>query len=217
MDTIIRNGTVITLDGARRVMRNGNIGIENGRIASIDGEAVAPDHPEARLLDATKMIVLPGLVNPHVHLSLSLARGRADDVPFRAWLPAVYAVEDGYSADQWRITTLLSAAELLKSGTTCFADTNVYEEFDVVADAVLQTGLRAVLGKNIRDVDAEQEVRTPWLRRGADRELSLAAALDHHARYDGRGDGRLTVRLAPAVWPACSTEGYHAVGAVATE
>src|ERR1700687_3403290 len=133
MDIIIRNATVITLDKTRRIIKDGSIGIKNGKIDWIDDAQRSAERVATLDIDARNRIVMPGLINPHCHVSHSMARGCGDDLHFLKWLPVVYSVEDAYTDEEWYLTSLLTMIEMIKSGTTCFADTNVFEEFDWVA------------------------------------------------------------------------------------
>lgn len=212
VDLIVRNATVITMDGSRRILDNGAIAIHKGLINAVGRSSELADITADVELKGKDMIVLPGLINPHIHLSYSLGRGCGDDLPFPRWLPVVYRLEDGYTEDEWYLTSLLSMAEMIKSGTTCFGDTNVYEELGTVAKAVEASGMRAVLGKIIRDEDSEELRRNPALRkiwtRDHPRSLSVAAAVENWRQWNGKFDGRLSIRLSPAVWPVCSKASY---------
>ncbi len=212
VDLIVRNALIITMDRDRRVINDGAIAVKNGRIEQIGQSSELAGIHADKVLDGRDRIVLPGLINPHIHLSYSLGRSCGDDLPFPRWLPVVYKLEDGYSDEEWYLTALLSMAEMIKSGTTCFGDTNVYEEIAQVARAVEVSGTRAVLGKIIRDEDSDELRRNPDLkkiwRRDHPRSLSVDAAVEDWRQWNGKFGGRLTVRLSPAVWPVCSKASY---------
>lgn len=219
MDIIIRDATIITMDKSRRIIKSGSLGVVNGKIAWI-GDTKQSENQEGVLeLDGRNRIVMPGLINPHCHVGHSMARGCGDDLPFLKWLPVVYSVEDAYSEEEWYLASLLSMIEMIKSGTTCFADTNIYEEFDWVARAAVESGIRADLGKNVRDSGAPEQDRAPWLKelykRGVGpRSLTVEAALESHAKWHGAAGDRIKVRLSPSVWPACSTNTYRQIADV---
>jgi cytosine/adenosine deaminase-related metal-dependent hydrolase len=220
MDIIIRNATIVTLDKTRRIINDGSIGIKNGKIDWIDDARQAVERVAVLDIDARNRIVMPGLVNPHCHVAHSMARGCGDDLHFLKWLPVVYSIEDAYTDEEWYLTSLLTMIEMIKSGTTCFADTNVFEEFDWVARAAVESGIRADLGKNIRDSGAPEQERAPWLKEiykrdsSAPRNLSLEAALESHAKWNGAAGGRIKVRLSPSVWPVCSTKTFQQIADV---
>ena len=154
-DTIVYNGAVLTGDARRRIIPHGWLGITAGRIRAVAaGEPAVPPHAAALAIDAAGGIVMPGLVNAHSHLPMSLFRGLADDLPLSAWLDDhIFPAELRFIGPETvRWGTLLAVAEMLLSGTTCCGDGYFYE--DAVARAVSETGLRAVLGQGVVDFPA---------------------------------------------------------------
>jgi cytosine/adenosine deaminase-related metal-dependent hydrolase len=212
VDLVVRNATIITMNGAREIIVDGAVAIHDGRIEKVCPARAIGDLQGKTEIDAKNGIVLPGLVNPHVHLSYSLGRGCGDDLPFPKWLPVVYRLEDAYTEGEWYLSCILTMIEMIKSGTTTFADTNVYEEIDTVVKAVADSGMRGVLGKIIRDEESEELQRNPVLRqawtRDHPRSLSVASAVADWKKHHGAANGRISVRLSPAVWPVCSKKSY---------
>ena len=154
-DVVIHNGTLVTVDGHMRIIEKGWIGIQAGIIRTI--EISTPDRPPpaaSLTLDANGGIVMPGLVNTHTHLPMSLFRGLADDLPLMEWLNAhIFPAEARFiGPDTVHWGTLLACAELLLSGTTCCGGGYFHEE--TVAQAVAATGLRAVLAQGVIDFPA---------------------------------------------------------------
>jgi len=131
-------------------------------------------------LDATDGLVLPGLVNAHTHVAMTLLRGYADDKPLDRWLREdIWPVEAELEPADVRVGTELGLLEMIKSGTTAFAD--MYFHVPEIADAVERAGLRAVLGHTAITVGKDDaEAR-------ADLERSLEVADD----LDGAADGRV--------------------------
>jgi len=153
VDTLITNGTLVTVNPDFDIIENGVIGIREGRIVHIGEENSIPLEA-GEIRNAQGAIVLPGLVNTHTHLPMSLFRGLADDLPLMTWLNEhMFPAEAAHVApDSVRAGTLLSCAELLLSGTTTCCDGYFFE--DVVAQAVLEAGMRAVLGQGVIDFPA---------------------------------------------------------------
>jgi len=154
-DTLIHNGVVVTVDDAFRVLPSGAVAVRAGRIARVWQPAAGDVLPPAReVVDARGGIVLPGLVNAHTHLPMSLFRGLADDLPLRQWLEArIFPVEAKFvTAENVRLGTLLSCAEMLLGGVTTCCDG--YFLADDIAAAVVQSGLRAVAGQGVIDFPA---------------------------------------------------------------
>ena len=156
-DTLITNGIIITVNADFEIVENGAVGILNGRIEYAGPLQGVPGGTSAsgdEILDAEGGLVMPGLVNTHTHLPMSLFRGLADDLPLDQWLN-----NHIFPAEQQHITpetvkwgTLLSCAEMLLSGTTTCCDGYFFE--DSVAEAVDEAGMRAVLGQGVIDFPA---------------------------------------------------------------
>ncbi|MDQ3068637.1 MAG: amidohydrolase family protein [Acidobacteriota bacterium] len=148
--TLITGGTVVTVDAAGTVIRNGAVAIQGERIAAVGTAAeMARRYPAAMRIDATGHVVMPGLVNTHGHAPMVLYRGLADDLALMDWLQQyIFPAEaKTVSADFVRVGTNLAALEMIESGTTTFADMYYFEE--AIAAATKAAGLRAVLGQTI--------------------------------------------------------------------
>ena len=151
-DTIIHNAVLITCNPRFDILRPGWIGIRRGRIAALDSQTAAARRPAAaETVDARGGIVMPGLVNTHTHLPMTLFRGLADDLPLAAWLEKhIFPAERAaLHPETVRWGALLACAEMILSGTTTCADG--YFHVDAVAQAVQAAGLRAVLAQGVID------------------------------------------------------------------
>ena len=154
---------------------------EAGTILAVDEDVDADE-----TLDATDGLVIPGLVNAHCHAAMTLLRGYADDKPLGAWLQEdIWPVEAALTADDVRVGTELAAVELIRSGTTAFADMYFHEP--TVAEVVEASGLRAVLGHGVVTVGKDDD------EAHADADESVAFA----AEYDGAADGRISTAVMP--------------------
>ncbi len=145
---LIDGGAIVTMDSAGTILKGGALLVENDRIAAIL-PAGAPRPPAATTIDASGQIVIPGLVNTHGHAAMALLRGFADDLPLLTWLeehifPAEAALVD---PEFVYYGTLLAAVEMLKSGTTTFAD--MYYFRDEMARATIDAGIRSVTGPHV--------------------------------------------------------------------
>lgn len=154
MDIVIRNGTAVTVNPAFDIIEDAIVAIKDGRIVYAGPALKAPDMRPRETLDAGGGLILPGLVNAHTHLPMSLFRGLADDLPLSEWLDGhIFPAEQLHIRPETvRTGTLLSVAEMLLSGTTTCCDGYFFE--DAVAEAVESTGFRAVLGQGIIDFPA---------------------------------------------------------------
>ncbi len=152
-DRIIHNGCVVTLNPEFDIVEDGVVCIQDGLIARI--EKKAPDFSSAgEWIDADGGLILPGLVNTHGHLPMSIFRGLADDLPLAEWLnDHIFPAENRFiNSDSVKTGAWLSCLEMLLSGTTTCCDGYFLE--DSVAEAVLDTGIRAVLAQGVIDFSA---------------------------------------------------------------
>jgi len=153
-DTLIHNATIVTVDSDFTIIPDGLVAIANGKIFLVD-PVNADRLPAAReTIDARGAIILPGLVNTHTHLPMTLFRGLADDLPLHTWLnDHIFPAEARFiNPETVRYGTLLGCMEMLFSGTTTCCDGYFLE--DHVAGAVLESGMRAVLGQGVIDFPA---------------------------------------------------------------
>jgi 5-methylthioadenosine/S-adenosylhomocysteine deaminase len=135
---LIRNGTIITQDASRRVFV-GDILVENGMIAEV-GKVRGGAEEE---IDAHGAPVLPGLINTHCHVAMSVMKGMADDLPFGDFLNRVFAIDSDRQDQDLLAGARLGCLEMLTGGTTTFVD--LYYSQDVIAQAVKEAGMRGVL------------------------------------------------------------------------
>jgi 5-methylthioadenosine/S-adenosylhomocysteine deaminase len=155
LDTVIHNAVIVTVNPNFDIIQNGVIGIRNGLIECVlAGGKDVLSTPAMEYIDAGGGIVMPGLVNVHTHLPMSLFRGLADDLPLAEWLnDHIFPAESRHiTPETARIGALLSCLEMLLSGTTTCCDGYFYE--DAVAEAILETGIRAVAGQGVIDFPA---------------------------------------------------------------
>ena len=155
---LIKNGLILTMEQEQAVIENGCIVIKDSLIDFVGRYEVVPEKYAAvsnmNIIDASNCIVMPGLINCHTHLPMSMFRGLADDLPLEKWLnehifPAEAKEVNPQSVEKW---SFLSCRELLLSGTTTCCDGYFYEKN--VAKAALQSGIRAVLGQGVIDFPA---------------------------------------------------------------
>jgi 5-methylthioadenosine/S-adenosylhomocysteine deaminase len=155
LDTVIYNATIVTVNEDFDVISKGMIGIKDGRIERIDSMADGMDIPTGiEAIDAAGGIVMPGLVNTHTHMPMTLFRGLADDLPLDVWLNQYIFPAEGtwINPGNVRLGTALACAEMLLSGTTTVCGGYFHE--DAVAEIVNQSGIRGVLGQGVIDFPA---------------------------------------------------------------
>ena len=188
---ILTNALVVTMDQAGRVLAPGAIAIEGARIVDIGTpEAVAGRYRSADTIDVRGDVVMPGLVNTHTHAPMVLYRGLADDLALMDWLqkyifPAeARTVTPGFV----RAGTRLAALEMIRSGTTTYADMYYFEE--EIARVTKAAGLRGVLGQTIiqfpapdAKTPAEGLARTARFIREFRRDDLIVPAVAPHSMY----------------------------------
>jgi cytosine/adenosine deaminase-related metal-dependent hydrolase len=144
------HATIITVNQNREIFLDGALLVRSNRIVAIGKTDVLTSEVDdvTEVINCANKIIIPGLINTHAHLAQSLLRGLAEDLSLHNWLcdaiwplEANYAEEDGYTA------SMLTIAEMLKTGTTCFLEAMMTHRsgLENVVRAVEQTGIRACL------------------------------------------------------------------------
>ena len=154
-DIVVHNGTVLTVNESFEIIENGRICIRGGTIDGIEAAGTGHPPPDARtVIDAEGGIIMPGLVNTHTHVPMTLFRGLADDLPLDVWLNEhIFPAEAEHITPEFvRWASLLACAEMALGGTTTCCDGYFFE--GEVARAIDEFGLRAVAGQGIIDFPA---------------------------------------------------------------
>ena len=184
MRTRIENGYLITADSQYKSM-NGCIIIEDEIIVYAGPGEYSPDIPADRVIDAKGGIVMPGFINTHSHVPMSLLRGYADDLPLMEWLTkSVWPAEEKMDEDAAYWGSMLAIAEMAAGGVTCFSD--MYGFTRQIAKAARDSGMRALISTGILDTDGRGGERLKdaeaFLEEVSDFPL-IGAALGPHAEY----------------------------------
>jgi len=197
---LLRGGTLVPVDSQSPLGR-GDLLIRDGVIAALG--VIPADDPRlvgVPVLDVTGCVVLPGLVQAHIHLCQTLGRGLADDLPLLRWLSErVLPYETALDEPDLTLAAQVGVAELLLSGTTTLLDMGTVRHHDALCEAVAATGIRATLGKAMMDY-----AETVPLGLREDPQASLREADALCARWHGRG--RLRYAYAPRFLVSCSDE-----------
>jgi 5-methylthioadenosine/S-adenosylhomocysteine deaminase len=159
LDLLVKNGTIVTMDGERRIIENGVVAVKGDAIEFLGTESdFALHHPKGitakQTIDAKGKLVLPGFVNGHTHTPMTLLRGLKDDVTLEEWLTkSIFPAEAKNVNEEFvRWGTRLAAAEQIRGGVTTFADMYYFE--DALAEETKVAGMRGVLGESILDFPA---------------------------------------------------------------
>lgn len=207
VDTILHNGTLVTMDRSYTLIPNGALAIKDDMIVALGTAAELDSGYEAsELVDCTGLTVIPGLINAHTHVAMTLLRGLADDLRLDVWLIGYMmpTEREFVDPDFVRLGTLLGCAEMIRSGVTTFADMYYFEE--AVAQAAAEAGMRAVCSQTVLKFpspDAESY------------EESLAACRGFIQRW--KGHPLIVPSVAPHAPYTCTPEILRACAALAVE
>ena len=152
VDLLVLNGTLVTMDKDRRIIQDAGIAVEHGRIVAVGSRAdIIGRYSAPERVDATGKIIIPGLINGHTHIPMTLFRGLADDLELQEWLTKyIFPAEaKNVTEDFVRAGTRLGLAEMIRGGTTTYCDMYYFE--DAIADETAKAGVRAVLGETVID------------------------------------------------------------------
>jgi len=203
MDLLIKNARILTMNGNMNIIENGSIAIRDDKIFSVnESNVVPPDFSSSEVIDAKGKLVMPGLVNAHTHAAMSLLRNYADDLPLEQWLfDKIFPVEDKLTAEDVYWASMLSIIEMIRSGTTCFAD--MYFFMEEVAKAVAESGIRANLSRGLicptEDYDINNDNR-------------IIETRELFNNWNGKENGRIKVYVAPhSVYTCCPSYVQDAV------
>jgi 5-methylthioadenosine/S-adenosylhomocysteine deaminase len=147
---VVTNGTVVTMDAGGRVLAPGAVAIDGRDIVAVDTPAaIAAAYRGKASIDAAGSVVMPGLINTHTHAPMVLYRGLADDLALMDWLQKyIFPAEAKTVTPAFvRAGTRLAALEMIRSGTTTYADMYYFEE--EIGRVTKAAGLRGVLGQTI--------------------------------------------------------------------
>lgn len=149
-DMLVLGGTVLTMEPGSKPIKNGAVAVADGRVAAVGpAEELLELAPSGEILNAGNCLILPGLVNTHSHLAMTLLRGIADDLPLKQWLEEhIWPVEaDHMNRESVRLGTELAAAEQLLAGVT--TTTDMYFFGDEVSSVLAEAGMRAVVAESM--------------------------------------------------------------------
>src|SRR5215813_13187689 len=210
---LIRDATIITLDGANRIIE-GSVAIEQGRIMAVEPSGAASFNIIFDdVIDGRGRALLPGFVQTHIHLCQTLFRGAADDLELIDWLKQrVWPMEAAHTTESLYASARLGIAELIKGGTTCALTMETVNHTESVFRAVEESGFRATVGKCMMDqgngVPAALNEET---------EGSISESLELLERWNGRADGRIRYCFAPRFAVSCTRELLERVAKLSRE
>lgn len=198
MKTLIKNASLLLPDGC---VTQGNLAVEGQTIAAV-GET-EKNWAADTIIDGTGKFAIPGFINAHTHISMTLLRSYADDMKLMDWLEnKIWPVEAKMKKEDVYWGAMLAAVEMIRSGTTTFAD--MYGDMDKVAEATLESGLRGVLARGMIGV-------APNGQQAFEENKEL------YKNFHGAGEGRLTVMFGPHAPYTCPPDFLRQVAEAAAE
>jgi 5-methylthioadenosine/S-adenosylhomocysteine deaminase len=209
---LIRGATVVTMDAERRVLAGADVLVRDDRISAV-GAVSAAEAAGHEVLDARGKVLIPGLIQTHIHLCQTLFRNHADDLALLDWLQQrIWPFEGAHDEASLRASADLGIAELLRGGTTAILDMGTVRHTDAVFEAARDAGMRATMGKCHMDVDGGQPAA---LREETAPSVGEARAL--FDRWHGKEGGRLRYAYAPRFAISCTDALLREVGGLARE
>jgi 5-methylthioadenosine/S-adenosylhomocysteine deaminase len=181
------------MDG-KGFIEDGALAIKNRKIIFVGKFASATSIDADLKINVKGKVAMPGLVNCHTHVPMTLFRGIAEDQPLDTWLKeTIWPLEAKLRQEDVYVGALLGCLEMIRSGTTCFADMYFHE--DMVANAVKESGLRSVLAEGI--IEAGNKVRG---------EKMLAESINFAKSFNGYANDRVRTMLGPHATYSCSQD-----------
>ena len=207
VDTILAHGILLAMDDTFTMIRDGALAMQADKIVAIGpSDQILRDYTADQIVNCDGCAILPGLINAHTHVPMTLLRGMADDLRLDVWLMGyMMPVERAFVNPEFvRIGAMLGCAEMIRSGVTAFADMYYFE--DAIAEAVAHVGMRGVLAQTVLKFPAPD---------AASYEDSIEACRKFIEKWQGHA------LIVPAVGPhahyTCPPEVLDACVALATE
>ncbi|WLP85325.1 amidohydrolase [Mycoplasma seminis] len=156
MNIWIKNATVVTMDDDNKMIKNANVYISGKKIQYVGTDTLAKFAAE-KVIDAKNNVLMPGMINTHCHIPMTILRNHANDVNLEDWLyNCIFPVEAKMSSQDIYYGALLGMAEMISTGTTSFVD--MYFYVDQIAKAAEKMKIRAYLGIGITQDSVERNI-----------------------------------------------------------
>jgi len=207
VDTLFTNAIVLTMDSEMNIYEPGAVAVQGNMISAVGlEEDILQKYSSAQRVDCQNKVLMPGLINAHTHVPMTLLRGLADDLRLDVWLMGyMMPVEREFVSPEFvDLGTRLACAEMIRGGVTAFADMYYYE--DAVARATAQVGMRAVCSQTVLKFPSPD---------AQSYEESLNAAREFIIRW--KGHPLITPSIAPHAPFTCTDEILRAASQLAVE
>lgn len=193
------HATIITVNSSREILLDGAILVQGSSIVAIEKtDTLLARYPNEPTTDLTDRIVIPGLVNAHMHCAQTLLRDTGDDLELVHWLcERIWPLQGNFTPEDGEAAARGSVVEMLRGGTTCFLESMFADRygFDGLCRAVEQSGIRGCLGKIVMDMPTYAQDPKWAMHSGLveTRDASLGGAIKMWEKWDGKADGRIRV------------------------
>ncbi|HEU4328590.1 MAG TPA: amidohydrolase [Roseiflexaceae bacterium] len=204
VDLLLTGGVVVTMDPARTVHADGAVAVRGDRIVAVGPSAeLAARYSAAETIDCGGCAIMPGLINAHAHIPMSLLRGLVSDQQLDVWLFGyMFPVESRFVTPEFvHAGAMLSCAEMIRGGTTTFVDMYYFEE--EVARAADRAGLRAICSQTVMRLPTPDAAS---FDEGLERARRFIEEWHHH--------DRITPTIAPHAPYTCTDEIYREAAAL---
>ncbi|MCR4426687.1 MAG: 5'-deoxyadenosine deaminase [Firmicutes bacterium] len=207
--TLISGASIVTMDPEKRVIKNGDILIDGDRIVGVGTDLGAAG--AEKKIDARGKVVIPGLVQIHVHLCQALFRGLSDDLELMDWLKyRTWPLEASHDDESIYYSVHLGIAELLRGGTTSIVDMGTVHHHESAFRAIEESGIRAISGKAMMDWgDDVPKGLSETTEESLEESMSLAE------RWHGAAGGRIRYAFSPRFAVSCSERLLREAGELA--
>lgn len=201
---LIRGADMMTMRKDELITHDAAIVIEGDILTFVGEEKDLPrDWQYDRIIEAKDQVIMPGMINTHTHASMTLLRSYADDLPLMEWLEKkIWPVEANLTGEDVYWGSMVAILEMIKSGTTCFAD--MYFFMDETARAVEESGIRGVLSHGMIGV-------------GSNGEKDLVEGRRFCTAWEGKADGRIRTMLGPHAPYTCPPDYLRKILEIADE
>lgn len=210
MRILFKNATIVTMNAVREIVQ-GDLLVDGSRIVSVGGVI---EQSADQVIDLRGDLLIPGLIQTHIHLCQTLFRGQTDDLELLDWLKLkVWPLEGGHDPESLYDSALLGIGELFLGGTTTIVDMETVYHTEHAFEAILTSGLRALSGKVMMDA-CNKDIPSSLRETTA---ASIQASVDLYEKYHGKGNGRLEVAFTPRFVISCTDTLLKEVSRLARE
>lgn len=193
MKKLLKNARLVTCDNGK-VIENGYMATEDGKILFVS-EELPPDFSADEISDLSGKTVMPGLINAHSHVAMTILRSYSEGYRLQEWLnDKIFPVEDRLTPEHIYVSTLLGIAEMLRFGTTAVNDDYFFS--DRAADAYLETGFRANISRCLMNPGGAS----------AENDYRVREEIELYDKYNNAGDGLIKTEVFPHAVYTCNEE-----------